>query len=291
MSSMEKDRFSLDRWNEGLFSVENIELLAQREIDRLCGGETSGYKCVIVEADGKSETSTLGRAVEKDVFFEFFKNDINMMREEYALYDDASVFLIAIDVAHRQPVGVVRFIKDSPAGQKSLSDIASADHAWGLSADDLMSRTGGIDLIAPSASLDVATLAITPDYRAKNTPGMDEIGDCPDTETLSAHLYYSMYQWTRNNGYSNWFGILDTRPLEKIQMLNNPLNFFDGVLAAPYLDSESSIPFFANMDQIDERTKAVGIDDFFLLGVGLDKKIAIDPSIVASTAHVHARIS
>ncbi len=276
----ERDAGLVDKWSESLFEDDNLARLTEAEIERVFDGKEApeGVKAVIIEASGDNKASTLGRAVEKSVFFEFFGNDLDLMRDEYTQYDSSSTFLIALDVAQKRPVGVVRFIKDSPVGQKSLVDVASPEHPWKIGLGDLMSRTGGVDL-DPATSLDVATLAIAKDYRAEHAADTDFQKESPDTENLSAHLYYAMYQWTRNNGYENWFGILDTTPLQKIQHLNNPLNTFEGVEPGPYLDSESSVPFFANMDQIDERTAAAGIDGFFLRGEGLDPAIKVEQSI------------
>lgn len=256
-------------WTETTFSPQNIERVSEAAYEQALirlniGRQEEAPELVIVDVDGQDEASVLGREVERVVFDEFFKNDISLLREEYAPYEARSKFLIAIDGVKKRPAGVIRLIAGGqPNDLKSVVDIAASDGPWSTDYEELSKG-----MLEPkfewSRTLDVATLAIMPDYRSGN-----------DLDGLSTHLYRSMYQFSRENDCDFWVGILDTKPLEKIQQLGSPLDFFNGIEAAPYIDSPLSIPFYAYLDRIDERIKPVGLYPFFALGEGLDKNIGI----------------
>lgn len=262
------DTDPIDRWSREQFAPENICRLAAAELVRLDdehGESIHPMSLGIVTLDGREPASTLGREVEKAVFEECFGNDLAILRREYEAYDDRSVFIVAIDAAAQIPAGVLRLIKPSPRGLKSLNDIADPRHSWQLFAADLEARMPS-PALDPAKTLDIATLAVKPEYRQDSAGQLDRI---------SALLYYAMYQWSRQHGYDNWVGIIDTAPLKAIQGLGSPLDFFDGVEAAPYLDSPASIPFYARLDEIDRRLAEHGLDGFFLRGEGIDPSIAI----------------
>lgn len=259
-----------DRWSEAAFSRDNIHMHAAAEMMRAVDVGEDGHPLqdfAIVTIDGRSAASVLGREVEKDVFWTYFKNDLSRLRDEYEAYDDDSVFIVAIDTREGVPAGAIRMVLPNGTDPvKSVVDIANPTLPWGVPVDQIADRAidGKLDL---SKTIDVATLAIKKEYRPKGQSDLDK---------LSAHLYYAMYQWSRKHGYDNWIGIIDTRPVDQIQNLGNPLDFFEGVGVGAYIDSASSIPFYANLDRIDERITPIGLDAFFKYGQGLDDRIAFD---------------
>lgn len=273
MSTMISPEFTggvVNCWQEGLFEQQNVHQLVDQQLARVdVHGEFDGIpkQFGIVIIDGKNPASTLGREVEKVVFWEHFKNDLDCLREEYEPYDTDSVFIVAIDVAKRQPAGVIRMIPPQEgARNKSVDDIANPKYPWGIPYEQLQARSldGEIDL---SKTIDVATLALKKEYRQKDAKSLDK---------LSSYMYYAMYQWSRAHDLPNWIGIIDTRALPGIQQLGKPLDLFYGVEPKPYIDSPSSIPFYANLDRIDSRIEPIGIGGFFIRGEGHDKDIAFD---------------
>ena len=260
-----------NRWQVGLFEPKEITKHAKIEIERLNdtspNDESKDWKIGIVVIDGEDPSSVLGREVERVVFGEFFSNDIERLKMEYEEYDARSTFIVAIDRENLRPVGAMRLLGSSSGeGLKSLDDIASPEYGWHIEKGELAKRMEQPTFMEVP-SVDLVTLAIAPDYRS---------GEVLDA--LSAHLYYGLYQWSRKHGYEDWVGILDTGPLNKIQLLGKPLDFFKGVEPREYIDSPSSIPFYANLDRIDQKTKEVGIYDFFIMGQGLNPSIKFDIS-------------
>jgi hypothetical protein len=256
-----------DPWAESNFDPDNIHRLSEAAFRRVTEHLEPGEPVPaigIVAIDGNDPAAALGREAERVVFGEFFKNNLDRLRKEYEDYDKSSMFLVAIDGEKNQPAGVIRLIKNSENGLKSLNDIENPKYSWSVSRDKLEAT-----MLEPKfdldTTLDVATLAVLPEYRSGK-----------DIDGLSVHLYYAMYQYSLRHDYNQWIGILDTEPLVKIQSLGNPLDFFEGVEARPYIDSPSSIPFYANLQRIDERLQPVGLDLFFVHGQGLDPSIGFD---------------
>lgn len=260
-----------DCWHESLFEPGYIQELTDQQLLRVdAAGEYDGApkEFAVVIIDGNNPASALGREVEKTVFWEFFKNDLQRLKEEYAGYDRNSVFIVALDVANRQPAGVIRMIPPSEGGSnKTVDDIANPRYPWAMPYNELSARAvgGSLDL---SKTIDVATLALKPEYRQKNADNLDK---------LSSYMYYAMYQYTCAQGEDwNWIGIIDTKALPGINALGRPLDFFREVPAMPYIDSPSSIPFHASTRRIAERIEPIGLGGFFIRGEGHEPEIAVN---------------
>jgi hypothetical protein len=231
-----------DYWDERNFDPERLQALVDQEIDRALGENPDAPpKTILRMIDADDPAAALGRHIEHTVFMEKFGNDIDLLRAEYTPYEPYSKFILAINVENREPAGVIRVIlPNDKVGLKSLNDITDSKGAWGIDLADLRERMIKPEL-DPAKTLDVATLALPPKYRG---------GDLLEG---TAPLYYVMYQYSLENGLDHWIGVLDEKPMGKIQELCNPLDTFDGVEAAAYLDSASSIPFYANMQRIHDR--------------------------------------
>lgn len=81
----------------------------------------SRFACFTLE--GTDPFANIARQVEREVFEDSWGNDSATMQREFGPYDESSVFFMAVDTRDRAPVGVVRMIRNSAAGLKTLVDL------------------------------------------------------------------------------------------------------------------------------------------------------------------------
>lgn len=84
---------------------------------------SSDDRFVCFEIDGNDPFANIGRQVEREVFEAAFGNDPVIMASEYGPYDESSTFFVSIDTHTGGPAGVLRIIRNSPAGLKTLNDL------------------------------------------------------------------------------------------------------------------------------------------------------------------------
>jgi hypothetical protein len=202
----------------------------------------------------------LGRAVEREVFMEFFGNTIELLAAEYSPYEIQTLFLIAVDHRRLVPVGVERFIMPSPAGLKTLHDI---ERVWAQPTDEVLSRAG-IPL-DEARSWDVATIAIRPEYRGKASDGM-----------LSASFLQGVIQLGHAFGVTHFFTTLDLVVYRMVQDLcGKPLKHFPGIEPMRYLDSPASVPLYIDMADYCRRLREdLALYEMWIEGKGLEAAIS-----------------
>lgn len=121
---------------------------------------TSGpFGCYAIK--GTDKYSNLGRFVESSVFLDAFGNTSELMAQEYGPYESASELLVVVDNDTEMPIGILRTIVDSESGLKSLNDLKNTP--LHLDAAEVCGRFG----IQPARCVDVGTLAIQPEFRAR----------------------------------------------------------------------------------------------------------------------------
>jgi len=174
----------------------------------------------------------LARAVEHDVFLEYFGNTADMLDEEYRPYEPSSFFLCVIDHRRRVPAGMIRVIEPSPLGLKSLHDF---ERLWGVTPDDLVGPTGApLDL---TAVWDVATLAVAADYRSQASAGL-----------ISMALYQAINMLAVRQGLHWAVAVMDVVVLDLINAAwHRPFAPVAGTEPLRYLDSPSSLPVFCEL--------------------------------------------
>lgn len=214
----------------------------------------------------------LGRYLEREVFLEAFGNTEDQLAEEYGPYEQSSLFLVVVDHLRRLPAGVIRVVKYSPAGHKSLNDL---EPVWGEPAGELMRRTG-LEF-GPERIWDVATLAVPPEYRAKATGGLVSMG-----------LYQTLTMAARASGVDLLVAILDT-PVFRMLRWKMRMIFagYKGVEPKSYLGSLASIPAWCDLIYSDRHLAAVDPDLHGILykGVGLEPALRLaDFSVLAPAA-------
>lgn len=201
----------------------------------------------------------LGRHIERSVFFEAFGNSPELLADEYDRYEAASAFICMVDHLRRRPAGVMRILLPSPAGFKSLNDI---EPVWGESPEVLISRTG-ISLPLQS-TWDIATLAVSADYRGKATTGLVSMG-----------LYQTLGMVTLRCGIDWLVAILDAAVYRILRKLRMPFAGFKGIGPLPYLGSTASLPVWCNVAEMKKNLAASDPDlhAAYFEGVGLEPAI------------------
>lgn len=217
----------------------------------------------------------LGRAVEREVFSEFFGNSPELLAEEYAPYEASSLFLVVLDHRRRLPAGVMRVILPTGARLKSLDDLETI---WGERTEEVLERSR-----VPhdrSEAWDIATLAVSAEYRGAKAEGL-----------VSAALYQGLALATFRSPVSWWVTVLDVVVLDLLQtQFQRPFSHFKGIGPKRYLDSPSSVPVWCDVARWERRLAVADPSTHALLvdGVGLEGAVAQPdwdrlPAIVGTT--------
>jgi hypothetical protein len=202
----------------------------------------------------------LGRAVEQEVFAEFFGNTPDLLTAEYAPYEPASIFLCVVDHRRLVPAGVMRLIVPSPHGQKSLDDI---QRVWGQPVEDVIARSHAA--IDRERCWDIATLAVAPEYRGAGTEGL-----------VSLALYQALVGMATAADVPWFFAVLDVAVLDLIsERMAQPFTRFEGLEPKSYLDSPASLPAFVDLGPYEVRIREHdrAIYDILFGGTGLEAAV------------------
>jgi hypothetical protein len=84
---------------------------------------SSDKRFVCFELAGNDPFANIARQVEREVFQQSFGNDPVMLTREYAPYEEHSLFFLAVDTHAKAPAGVLRMIRNSSSGLKTLVDL------------------------------------------------------------------------------------------------------------------------------------------------------------------------
>lgn len=180
------------------------------------------FGCYEITAD--SDFSNLGRFVESTVFDETFDNTPELMDEQYSPYDQNSSFYVVIDHEAEMPVGVMRLIRNSEAGLKSLNDLEAA--GVGFTKEDVCQGYG----VNPDRCVDIATLAVLEDYRGVKAAWLP-----------SLLTYRKLYQDILSSpDYDHVVAIIDQDAEKNLHTLKFPFEPMFGSDYFSYLDSPKS---------------------------------------------------
>jgi hypothetical protein len=124
------------------------------------------FACFQIE--GTDPFANIARQVEREVFEDSWGNDSVTMKTEYGPYDESSVFFVVMDTKAMVPAGVLRMIRNSSVGLKTIVDlddiVKSPIAPITIPADDIMRHHRIDDL---DRCWDGATAAIPRRYRRK----------------------------------------------------------------------------------------------------------------------------
>ncbi|HUO49613.1 MAG TPA: hypothetical protein VMU09_12345, partial [Acidimicrobiales bacterium] len=183
----------------------------------------------------------LARHVEQQVFLETFGNTPELLAKEYLPYEEASVFLCVMDHRRAVPVSAMRIVTPSPAGFKSLDDIAPV---WNVDVETMFERTG--IPFDPGTIWDIATIAAHPEYRGKAAAGL---------ATLA--LYQGLAHASLGSGIETLVCVLDLPVFRMMQgVLQGSFDHFEGVEPRPYLGSPASLPVYLVLEESKRRMAA-----------------------------------
>ena len=204
----------------------------------------------------------LVRTVEREVFLEYFDNTAEMLASEYDAYESASVYLCVMDHRREVAAGAMRLILPSPAGLKTLDDL---ERAWSEPPHEVMARSG-LDLPARQV-WDIATIAVSPDYRGAATDGL-----------ISLSLYQGVIQLALERDVRWVLAILDLVVLDLIQNgTGRPFSPFVGIEPMSYLDSPSSLPVWCDLHDYGQRLSLTDpvMHEILFLGSGLEAAVSL----------------
>ncbi|HEY7439505.1 MAG TPA: hypothetical protein VIC35_08920 [Acidimicrobiia bacterium] len=209
-----------------------------------------------------SPDSKLARWVESSVFGEFFGNSPEMLAREYAPYEQASVLLCALDHHRKLPAGMMRLLLPSECGFKTLDDI---ERVWGRPIDEVLRATN--PEFDRDHLMDVATIAVAPDYRREATDGL-----------VSLSLYQALGYVARWRDLRWIVTVLDTNALELVQEATlDAFAPFAGVEAREYLDSPASLPVWCDLDAYFRRIEVTDPVAYELFAEGRGLEAAVRP--------------
>ncbi|HLM05958.1 MAG TPA: hypothetical protein VK402_12320 [Blastococcus sp.] len=202
---------------------------------------TTRHRFVCYRLDGRSPFADLGRRIELEVFDEAFGNDLAVMQREYGPYEDASFFLVVMDQVLRRPAGVMRVIRNSATGLKTLRDIAGEPLGIGLERFRDFHAVDSLD-----ATWDVGTVAVLPEYRRSATR----------SRTVCLLLYRAVYVHAMRDGVRHFVTVVDEHAHRGLRAL--------GVAYVPicdtgpfsYLDSASSTAVYGFVPEFQARMEA-----------------------------------
>jgi hypothetical protein len=206
----------------------------------------------------------LGRAIERQVFLEYFGNSRELLANEYDPYEPGSMFYCVIDHRRMTPAGVMRMMLPSPAGQKTLVDV---ERVWDRSGTQLFASIGANP---DSARIwDVSTLAVAADYRGEKTEGL-----------ISLALYQALFQGALPFRVDYFVTVLDLVVLDLIQKrMGRPLSHFGDVEPRTYLDSPESMPVYIDIPDYGRRLRESHppIHGILFENTGLEAAVAPPP--------------
>jgi hypothetical protein len=124
------------------------------------------FACFQIE--GTDPFANIARQVEREVFYDSWGNNAATMKREYGPYDESSVFFVVIDTKAMVPAAVLRMIRNSPAGLKTIVDLGDVNKSpiapVAIPACDIMAQHRIDDL---DRCWDGATAAVPRRYRRK----------------------------------------------------------------------------------------------------------------------------
>ena len=120
------------------------------------------------QIEGTDRFADIARQIEREVFQESWGNDAATMKNEYGPYDESSVFFVVFDTKVKVPAAVLRMIRNSRAGLKTIVDlddvVKSPIAPIAIPVDDVLAHHRIDDL---DRCWDGATAAVPRRYRRK----------------------------------------------------------------------------------------------------------------------------
>jgi hypothetical protein len=193
------------------------------------------------------------RAKEAEVFHHWFGNTRDQLDEEYAPYEDFSVFLAVTDHLGDVMAQARLIAPGSPAGLKTLNDIQ--EKPWEIDGHR-SAAAAGLDL---KTTWEIATIGST------RRASFNQI-------RYALAIYRGFGLIAEMNGMTGYVAILDNRVRAQLSMLGVEHYTLPGTHAAPYLGSAASTPVYTIGAQLAAYQRKHHPETYALLahGHGLD---------------------
>jgi hypothetical protein len=212
-------------------------------------GATTGApdRFVCFEIEGSDPFANIARQIEREVFEETFGNDAAMMTDEYGPYEESSLFFLAVDTHASVPAGVLRMIRNSRAGLKTLVDLEDpAKTPMTVCIDDALRHHRIDDL---DRCWDGATSAVRRRYRRRLV-------------TIHVQVLRSWYAAARREDVEHFVSILDA-PVFKVA------RDFLGVPLVPLADT----PPFTYMDAPNSQAVYAHVSSALAIAARMNRKV------------------
>lgn len=182
---------------------------------------------------GNNKYSDIGRQVERQVFeYTFGSNNAEFMQNEYGPYEQSSIFFITVDREAKEPIGVLRVIRNSSAGLKTINDLSSPDSPLNLTPEGIRTDHNIMDF---ESCWDIGTVAVPVQYRKNGA-------------SAALQLYRGMYNTAIEEGIEHLVSVIDRAPLLVLtEYLAIPFVPLCGSNYFSYLDSAESLAVYGRV--------------------------------------------
>ncbi len=262
---MAADRQMRQQWERAVYSNG----LLQRLLKGRPSVKPFGVYRIDLELNEQSWALPVARLAEAEVFA-YYGDTAEELDDEYGLYDPFSTFFVVVDRIAQRLAGMLRIIRRSPIGLKSLTDIESdrPGRNWRRSVSELQASLG-VCLNHP-ATLDMATMGVVPAYHRHAYSGR-----------IAKSIYHMACRYTVEQAATHWVTIVDESAHRSfVQRLGQPFSYYPGVEWQRYLGSNLSLPVWVDIPVWTNRLRATDPRRFAWLfrGEGLQK--AFDVPII-----------
>jgi hypothetical protein len=245
---------------DGVDSLRNLTLQYLSEVGRT---DRADKKFGIYFVSSHSEFAPLARFVERQVFGRVFGNDQATMDREYDPYEDASFFVLVVDHRRIEPAGVLRAIRPSSAGHKTIRDLAAVPE-WSVTFRELSDYHGGVDA---DDVWDLATLAVR-----------DQWTEGASGSHVSAALYHGIYIASLMAGVDHWVCMLDEAVADLVRAAEVPLRRICDLPAMEYLGSPATAPYIVHLAECAIVAVSAGeLGRMLAFGEGLAEEFSLPP--------------
>ena len=206
--------------------------LTKRLLERQPSPMADKYICF--EVDGQDPLSNVGRHIERVRFEKTFGNTADDMAREYGPYEHASTFFISVDREDEAPAGVLRIIRNSAVGLKTINDVAGPP--LNLPKEHIMAyhNIGALD-----DCWDIGTVATMPEQ---------------PSAIASIQVYRAMYLTAERDKVKHFLSVIDAKALSQLSgYLGIPFQPLAGTAPFEYLGSARSQAVYGYVSDLFER--------------------------------------
>jgi hypothetical protein len=198
---------------------------------------TSRLACF--EIVGTDPYSNIARGLEGEVFFDTWGHDAAMMRDEFGPYEQSSLFFLVIDTQAQAPAGVLRMIRNSASGLKTMVDIddcvKSPIAPIRVSAEMIKAHHGIDDL---DRCWDGATAAVPRRYRRR-------------LRSVYGHLMLAVAAAAMRDDIRHFVSVLDAPVVKAARdVLKLPLVALAGTPPFVYMDTPDNQAVYAHVPSL-----------------------------------------